>query len=108
MKQYNRAQQKRLDLISVDYHTNLESDDEAACATRKNKRRPLLVDRKNNGEGCHYPSGSSSANWSPEIQHQQSDAKERSCQHRISFEDSRVHGLGSGVKDAAKDMKDAA
>lgn len=108
MKQYNRAQQKRLGLISVDYNTNLESDDEGTCATRKNKRRPLPVDRKNDGEECYHSSGSGQENWGSEVQHQQSDAQERSCQHRISAEDSRMYGLGSGIKTAAKDIKDAA
>lgn len=108
MKQYNRAQQKILDLISVKYHTNLESDDEGTCATPQNKRRPLRVDRKNDGEECHHSSGSGQENWGSEIQHQQSDTEKRYCQHRVSAEDSRMHGLGSGIKTAAKDIKDAA
>ncbi len=108
MKQYNRAQKKRLDLISVDCNTNLESDDEGTYSARKNKRRSLLIDRKNDGEECHYSSGSGAAYWSPEVQHQQSDAKKRICKHRVSIKDSRMYGLGSGIKDATKDIMDAA
>ena len=70
MKQYNRAQQKISDLISVEYYTIIDCNDEGTPSARKNKRRTLLVDRKNDGEECHYSSGSGSENWSPEIQHQ--------------------------------------
>lgn len=108
MKQYNRAQQKRSDLISVEYYTSVESDDEGTYSARKNKRRPVLIDRKNDGEERHHSSGSSSENWSPEIQHQQGDEKKRISQHRVSTEDCRGHWVGSRIKDAAKDLKDAA
>ena len=73
MKQYNRAAQMRLNLTSVEYHTNMESNGKRDPASRKNQRRPVLANREDNETGQCLASGSCSPNRSAAVQHQQSD-----------------------------------
>ncbi len=108
MKQYNRAAEKRLDLTSVEYHTNMESNGKRAPASRKNQRRPVLAHREDDEVGQCLTSGSGSPNRSAAIQHQQSHAKEGIGEHRISSEYGGIVGSRTGANKVAKDVGDAA
>jgi hypothetical protein len=103
------VQQKKLNLISVEYYTKSVVDEERVTATRKNKGRPVFFDRKGDGEGFYLSGGSGTKNWGPKVQHQQSDEKKRICEHRVSFEDGSELGPRSRIKSTAKaDIEEAA
>ena len=108
MKQYNRAKEKRMDLISV-YDYTIDSDDgKRIHSCRQNKRSTVLHDSKDNGERGDQSGRSGSSNWGEAIQHQQSDAQKICGERGFSPEDGREHWSGCGTENAVQKIGDAA
>ena len=97
MRQYNRAKQKRLDLISVKCHTISIDDEEGAPSSRTNQRRTLLFNREDDGKGRHHAGGGCPEDRSPALQHQQGDAREKYRERRFSAENGGEHRFGCGT-----------
>jgi hypothetical protein len=109
MKKYNRAQEKRNDLISVINYTTFESNDNT---TEKPKRkgpkgqsescetsRGITNDnRKCHGKRENKPRRNSAKNRSSKVQHQQDNEAEISCKHRFSCKDGRKYRLECRIK----------
>lgn len=99
MKKYDRAKQKRLNLISVSSYTNNEDDEETNAITRKSPRRSVSNRGNNDGEGWGLAKRACSKNWSPEAEYQQDHDKGESRQSGLPLEDDRGPGVGSGHQD---------
>jgi hypothetical protein len=108
MKQYKRATQKRLDLISVNEYTINEGDGQRRASRRKIKRPTLLNGRKDNGEGWNHPGGGGPEDRGQAVQHQQGDAREKCGEFGFFAEDCREHWAGCGNEDSAEKIEDAA
>ncbi len=82
MKPYKRTEQRRNELISVNYYTtNNKNEGENGiqnCVSLE--RGTVFSDRKNHGDGINHARRDGSEIRSTEVQHQQSNAREV-CRH---------------------------
>ena len=101
MRQYKRMKQKRLNLLSMNFHTILLEDERRWASCKTIEGTTLLYGRKDDGEGGNNTSGSGPKNWGDPHQHQQSDAPERCCELGIFAEDRRKHRARCRNEDSA-------
>lgn len=101
MKKYERAKQKRLNLISVSSYTNNEDDEDTNAITRTSSRRSFPNRGNNDGERWGFAERACSKDWSPEAEHQQDHDESKPRQSGLPFEDDRGLGTGSGYQDQA-------
>lgn len=99
MKKYDRAKQKRLNLISVSSYTKNEDDEETNAIARTSSRRPFPNRGYNDGEGWGFTERACSKNWSTKAEHQQDHDEGKPRQGGLPFEDDRGPGVGSGHQD---------
>lgn len=110
MKKYNRAQEKRKDLISVINYTTLDEYDKAAkkitgCRSKGKQKgsgasgRVTQRDRKDDGKRRHQPRRSGSQNWCSKIQREQDNATEIFGKLRLFSENGRKHRPQRRIKD---------
>jgi len=108
MKQYHRAKQKRLDLISVYDYTIDSVNEKRPYSCRKNKGSTFLHNPKDYGERENQPGRGGTEAWGRAVQHQQSDAQENRRECRFLVENSGEHRAGSGTENAAQKIGKAA
>lgn len=102
MKKYNRAQEKRNDLISVINYTILKEDGKAAKKHigQESKRKPqgstasggiADYDREYDGKRRYKSGRSCQKNWRSKVQCKQDHAQKTSCELRFSGKNGRKH-----------------
>ena len=96
MKKYERAKQKRLNLISVTSYTNNEDDEETNAIARTSSRRPSPNRGNDDGEGWGFAERACPQDRSPEAQYQQDHDKGKPRQGGLPLEDDRGLRVGSG------------
>ena len=102
MKQYKRAKQKQLDLISVYEYTKNEINEQRRTPHRGNKDATPLSYQENDGEGRNHAGRSGSEDRLQAIQYQQSDARETCGKRGFFTEDCGGHKLGCGSEGPQK------
>ncbi len=102
MKQYNRAEQRRIDLISVNEYTIHNGNETRTPSRRPHTNKALLLDPKDNGGGRHQSGRSGKKDRSGQTQHQQIDARKECCQHRLPAQDCREHRSRCGTESSQK------
>ena len=108
MKQYKRATQRRLDLLSINDYTIPKEDEQRRASSRKIKRATLLDGRKDHGGEWNYSGGSSSEDRSGTAQYQQGNAPKRCGELGFFTEDSGEHRARCGDEDSSEEIGDAA
>ncbi len=108
MKQYNRAKQRQLDLISLNIYTNLEIDGKRRCTLRKIEGRSLLNDREDNGSRPDHPGRSSEEARGQAHQHQYVNAQETACEPGFFAESCELSWARSGHKNMEEEPGEAA
>lgn len=102
MKKYNRAQEKRNDLISVINYTISKEDDKAAPKLARKRSKGKLEghktsggtsdhDRKYDGKRRYKSGRSSQKNRSPKVQREQNHETEISSEFGFSHQNSGKH-----------------
>ena len=101
MKPYKRTEQRKNELISVNYYTiNNKNEGENGIQNCVPLERGVVFnDRKNHGDGINHPRGNGSEIGSAEVQHQQSDAREVCSDVGFSSQDGRELRARSGHED---------
>lgn len=98
MKPYKRTEQRRNELISVNYYTiDHKNEGENRIQNCVSLEKGIVFsDRKNHGDGSNNSRGNGSEIRSAEVQHQQSDAREIRSHLGFSSQDGRELRTRSG------------
>ena len=108
MRQYSRAQQRRLDYRCITEHTIAEYEEDRIQTRRSNKRKTFWSDPKDDDRtgADSRRSGRSHGNCSDEFEPRAVRKKRR--ESRIPLEDGRAHEPRCGTESATEEVGEAA
>ena len=101
MKKYDRAKQKRLNFNSIIDYTISDENGETDATARASSRRSFSNRGRDDGKRWGVAGRACQANWSTETEHQHDYDEEESSASRLSAQDDRRLGVGSGHQDQA-------